>query len=325
MLQVRRVSRDSRRFACIIARSDLIPCAKIDFSLSAEASEKLRYSYWHRRNLAMYVLHQDRMTVAIFEILPTLQSHLLLPAAKLYNVFIDEVDHSIDDVEIDYRHESARLRSFKNWPVSYIRPETLAAAGFYFTGQGDTVKCFDCHTELCQWLKGDDPIMDHERLSPTCKYVNDTRSNVSTQESDNQRHSMALPGLDVCGIHDDAFGVFMSQMEKAKHIYYSSYANRLASFDSWDRRKRQTKEQLAQAGFFYTKNEDHTFCFYCGVDIYDWQPHEDPWEMHCYWMPECHYLLRIKGFDYPDKFSRAFRYRTNQAVSIIFVFTLVSL
>jgi len=45
MLKVRRVSRDSRRFARIIARFDLIPCAKIDFSLSAEASEKLIYSY----------------------------------------------------------------------------------------------------------------------------------------------------------------------------------------------------------------------------------------------------------------------------------------
>ena len=42
-----------------------------------------------------------------------------------------------------YHKEGVRLTSFRNFPpsvpVSAIR---LAQAGFYYTGEGDTVKCF---------------------------------------------------------------------------------------------------------------------------------------------------------------------------------------
>lgn len=39
-----------------------------------------------------------------------------------------------------YKCEQARLDSFSDWPISFIvRPEALAAAGFFFLKQGDKV------------------------------------------------------------------------------------------------------------------------------------------------------------------------------------------
>lgn len=41
-----------------------------------------------------------------------------------------------------YKSEQARLDSFSDWPISFIvRPEALAAAGFFFLKQGDKVGC----------------------------------------------------------------------------------------------------------------------------------------------------------------------------------------
>lgn len=250
-----------------------------------------------------------------------MRQELLSPNVKLYD-FIDEVDHTANDADTeDYRSESARLDSFKNWPVTYINPEQLATAGFYYTGHRDLVKCFDCRVKVGEWVTGDDPVFEHRKFSPTCdhaKQISFTGLPI-IQNYGVVVHQPSESGRDVCGIYKDEYLNFTSNVENAKHRRYSSYGERLGSFRFWDTSRTQTKERLAEAGFFYTGTRDQTLCFYCGVGLCDWQPYEDPWEMHCFWMPNCHYLLTIKGQDYPQRVRQTWsqRHQTSQPVSIV--------
>lgn len=68
--------------------------------------------------------------------------------------------------------EAQRVASYRNWPAyKHQTPEQLAAAGFFYAGFSDNVKCFYCNGGLRNWEKGDDPWHEHARWFPTCPYV----------------------------------------------------------------------------------------------------------------------------------------------------------
>lgn len=65
-----------------------------------------------------------------------------------------------------------RLQTFTNWPVSIKqKPINLSDAGFYYSGQGDSVICFSCGINVHRWLPQDDPWEYHAHLNPDCEYV----------------------------------------------------------------------------------------------------------------------------------------------------------
>ncbi|XP_047990048.1 baculoviral IAP repeat-containing protein 3-like isoform X2 [Leguminivora glycinivorella] len=71
-----------------------------------------------------------------------------------------------------YATEAARLRTFKDWPKSMKqKPEELAEAGFYYTGQSDKTKCFYCDGGLKDWEEDDVPWEQHARWFDRCAYV----------------------------------------------------------------------------------------------------------------------------------------------------------
>ncbi|KAJ1531810.1 hypothetical protein ONE63_000464 [Megalurothrips usitatus] len=71
-----------------------------------------------------------------------------------------------------YATVESRLRTFENWPSDVTqKPDELAAAGFYYTGNGDQVRCFHCDGGLRLWDPSDDPWMEHARWFNTCGYV----------------------------------------------------------------------------------------------------------------------------------------------------------
>lgn len=63
------------------------------------------------------------------------------------------------------------------------------------------------------------------------------------------------------------------------------FDDRLLTFKSW--RGIQTPESLARAGFFYTQISDYVQCFYCHIDIGEWQPLDIPLHEHLRWSPSC--------------------------------------
>uniref|UniRef100_A0A8V1A3R4 RING-type E3 ubiquitin transferase n=1 Tax=Gallus gallus TaxID=9031 RepID=A0A8V1A3R4_CHICK len=68
--------------------------------------------------------------------------------------------------------EEMRLSTFQNWPqYTEMRPEQLARAGFFYTGQGDVVRCFYCDGGMRNWAFGDDPWREHAKWYPRCEFL----------------------------------------------------------------------------------------------------------------------------------------------------------
>lgn len=233
----------------------------------------------------------------------------------------DEVDNC------DYRFEQARLQSFENWPVpDIIEPKRLVAAGFYYTGEGDTVRCFECRVEICQWVEGDNPMVDHQRWSARCRFIRKMNcGNVPIGVDPNTVLPPRLRSSDVCGPygveyrpmsnpdnHNFTSELKLSSTEKLSclglarpkgpaHPEYVSHDARLRTFETWPKVMAQTKEQLVDAGFYYTGKGDQTLCYHCGGGLKDWELENDPWEQHATWFPKCYYLLMVKGPNYVNK------------------------
>lgn len=72
----------------------------------------------------------------------------------------------------EYAIETARLRSFAEWPRTMKqKPKELSEAGFFYTGTGDRVKCFSCGGGLKDWDESDDPWEQHALWLSKCKYL----------------------------------------------------------------------------------------------------------------------------------------------------------
>lgn len=93
----------------------------------------------------------------------------------------------------DYRLEEARLESFRNWPIRWIDAEKFVAAGFYYTGIRDAVKCFVCNIEISEWQYNDDPMSEHQRWSSRCDFVRNTAAYNRTDIN------ILTRGFDICG------------------------------------------------------------------------------------------------------------------------------
>ncbi|XP_015599780.1 death-associated inhibitor of apoptosis 1 isoform X2 [Cephus cinctus] len=246
------------------------------------------------------------------------------PPGRIPSPPIQPPPHSRDIVDgNDYRFEEARLRSYRNWPLDYMDPVKLAQAGFYYTGEGDKVKCFECHVEICQWVEGDNPMVDHQRWSARCRFIRKIPcGNVPIGVDAASIPPPAPRSRDVCGPYGiecrlqsgpDTFpgpsdlklpssaklgSLGIGKSKAPAYPEYVSYDARLKSFDSWPKCMPHSKEELANAGFFYTGKGDQTLCYHCGGGLKDWEPEDDPWEQHAKWFSKCYYLLLVKGQDY---------------------------
>uniref|UniRef100_A0A6B2EAJ7 Putative inhibitor of apoptosis 2 protein n=1 Tax=Phlebotomus kandelakii TaxID=1109342 RepID=A0A6B2EAJ7_9DIPT len=93
----------------------------------------------------------------------------------------------------------ARLRTFAQWPVAEIqRGEVLAQAGFYYQGNQDQVRCFQCDGGLKCWLADDDPWCEHAKWFPKCQFVQLMRGQAyieSVQRTASQKQASRRPTM----------------------------------------------------------------------------------------------------------------------------------
>lgn len=65
-----------------------------------------------------------------------------------------------------------RLDSFGiGWPCTNIKASDLANAGFYWTGDNDRVRCFECRMEFACWKFQKEPIIMHRQWVSNCRFV----------------------------------------------------------------------------------------------------------------------------------------------------------
>jgi len=95
-------------------------------------------------------------------------------------------------------------------------------------------------------------------------------------------------------------------MERIRHLKYSSYEHRLNTFENWSKSKTQTKQQMAEAGFFHINKKDLVMCFHCGLGLDDWSE-QDPWRRHALWNNSCPYVIKNKGERYMENLKENFR------------------
>jgi len=74
----------------------------------------------------------------------------------------------------------------------------------------------------------------------------------------------------------------MESLRTSKSTYpeYSTYQDRLNTFEGWPVLQTPTKELTAEAGFFRKYKNDHVLCFHCGIGLSNWKDVEDPWMKH---------------------------------------------
>ncbi|XP_065342052.1 baculoviral IAP repeat-containing protein 7-B-like [Cloeon dipterum] len=229
----------------------------------------------------------------------------------------------------NYKYEAHRLYSLlKKSDWLYVGPFSLAKSGFYYTGDGDNVRCVFCNLEVRGWEEGDTPDGEHQRWNPNCPFLRNRQSVQNIKIGD---ETVDLQHDSLSRIHLGAS--LLSQSERLRkygpnlHLVRSTnlflltpqdlniqdwYAplnarfvtlkSRQDSFKNlWPRSHKQTSLELAQAGFFYTGIGDRVICFYCNLGLKDWDPNDDPFVQHCKWNSSCQYLLMRKGHSFVEK------------------------
>uniref|UniRef100_A0A8C4W0M0 RING-type E3 ubiquitin transferase n=1 Tax=Gopherus evgoodei TaxID=1825980 RepID=A0A8C4W0M0_9SAUR len=196
------------------------------------------------------------------------------------------------------RSEEKRLRTFRQWPESSpVSATDLAKAGFFFLGPGDRVQCFCCGGILRSWEAEDQPMREHQKFFPTCKFI--CGEDVGNQQM--------LPFLEILDYVDGQILSLLQRMDveeaalpsQPEYPEMETEAMRLATFQSWPPYTELYPEQLARAGFFYTgMHGDTVRCFYCDGSLRNWELGDDPWREHAKWFPRCEFLLQSRGRDF---------------------------
>ncbi|XP_061486998.1 baculoviral IAP repeat-containing protein 7 [Rhineura floridana] len=195
------------------------------------------------------------------------------------------------------RSEERRLRTFQHWAdIAPTSPADLAAAGFFFIGPDDRVKCFCCGGVLYDWFAEDDPMAEHKKFFPVCPFI-------QGKEVGNQQRSPAEDAQDI--VEGQFLGMLQSlSMEEAitgsqpEYPDMEAEEDRLLTFENWPSYAQVIPELLASAGFFYTGQEDYVKCFYCDGTLRSWEHGDDPLMEHARWFPRCQFLLQSRGRDF---------------------------
>lgn len=229
--------------------------------------------------------------------------------------------------EPDYRYEIYRLQSLDSYPASRNDRAKLAAAGFYYIGEDDTVKCFECEAMISDWSPYEDPMECHKRYVPECRFVQGLRcgnipigndlpcfipKQITPWQTGNRRsgvdfdencpeclqfHGLLVP-------KPPRIGLPRRYRKDPFHSAYANYENRLYTFQDWPKEKTPTGQALAEAGFFADGKDDCTLCHSCGGGLKNWATDDDPWTQHAVWFPKCEFLIAEKGHSFIRRCNR---------------------
>ncbi|XP_074022698.1 baculoviral IAP repeat-containing protein 1 [Numenius arquata] len=208
-----------------------------------------------------------------------------------YDVRVQRLEEDPAEEACRYSTEDARLQSFDGWPF-YARgtkPDSLARAGFFFTGKKDTVQCFACGGCLGNWEDGDDPWREHAKWFPECEFL---QSKKSSEEI--KKYIETYSGfVGVVGKHFTSSFIKENLSTTTGDLVLNIFEDervRLDSFKTWPAEARVEATALAKAGFFYTGEGTKVQCFNCARCLQEWEEGEDPMENHAKWFPDSNCL-----------------------------------
>ncbi|NXJ35906.1 XIAP ligase, partial [Ciconia maguari] len=212
------------------------------------------------------------------------------------------------DCDQEWAQEHYRLGTFVEFPLGCpVSASALARAGFVYTGEGDKVKCFSCHTAIEGWVPGDSAVERHKKLSPNCKFItkstfleNNIRPLAQNYQhrTENGSSNSALPCTldDPSDVEADYLLRTRQVVDMSDNLYPKNSAmcseeTRLKSFHNWPLDSQLTPKELANAGFYYTGIGDEVTCFCCGGKLKKWEPSDRAWSEHKRHFPKCFFVL----------------------------------
>ncbi|CRK95836.1 CLUMA_CG009285, isoform A [Clunio marinus] len=94
-----------------------------------------------------------------------------------------------------YESLNKRLETFDMWPIGLKqKPQDLAEAGFFYSGQSDVTICFSCGNHIGKWEVDDNPWVEHNKLSKECNFLKENKEilneNTKKYETDSDYGSM---------------------------------------------------------------------------------------------------------------------------------------
>ena len=183
-----------------------------------------------------------------------------------------------------YETLTARKSSYDKWQFGHKQSsDVLSNAGYFYTGEQDIVRCFCCDLGLAEWDAKDNAWREHARHNPKCWFL-------KSQKGDSYIKEIQLD---------------WKKIYNPKHTAFDDKQSRVATFDGWRLDIEQTPDILADAGFFYTGEEDVVRCHYCDGGLRHWEPGDVPWEEHAKWFSFCKYVIKMKGRDFIDNIKAA--------------------
>ncbi|XP_057705726.1 E3 ubiquitin-protein ligase XIAP [Corythoichthys intestinalis] len=194
------------------------------------------------------------------------------------------------DHMVDFSLMNNRLHSFNGSSLSKQVPaERLARAGFYFTGEGDRVRCFSCKMTVENWCRGDTPVERHKEVSPLCKFLRCTHCT-------NFQHSSQLTGSRYNEEAEDMeyrlrTGEVVDETTYPMVPHMRREEARRQTFSSWPSDLPVTPRDLAQAGLYYLGQGDRVQCFCCGGMLGGWEAGDTAWGEHSKHFPCCFFIL----------------------------------
>ncbi|XP_055981691.1 E3 ubiquitin-protein ligase XIAP [Sorex fumeus] len=206
----------------------------------------------------------------------------------------------------EFIEEFNRLKTFANFPSSSpVSASTLARAGFLYTGEGDCVRCFSCHTAVDRWQYGDSAVGRHRKVSPSCRFINGfnaaqpTNSGVQSGQykAENCLGNRNHLSLDRPSETHAEYLLRTGQVVDLSDAMYPrnpsmrSEEARLKSFQNWPEYVHLTPRELASAGLYYTGIGDQVQCFCCGGKLKNWEPCDRAWSEHRRHFPNCFFVL----------------------------------
>lgn len=187
-----------------------------------------------------------------------------------------------------------RLATFNNWPHSFssCSPDRLAHAGFHYTQDEDAVQCNNCGVRIGNLQPEDDPITEHQKLSPNCQFL----VKLTGIKPNKTHHHRCIE--DDSGPFGFKYTLPATSPTGPRYPWLVSKEDRLKTFKHWPQSMKQKPIELVEAEFFYTVVGDLTICFYCGVPCKSWQEEDVPWEEHANLSPDCDYLQKSRLLRY---------------------------
>ncbi|BFZ25250.1 hypothetical protein BsWGS_28289 [Bradybaena similaris] len=202
--------------------------------------------------------------------------------------------------------EAVRRKSFTDWnPRHSHKPDDLAAAGFFYAGYSDCVRCFYCGLGLKVCRPDDIPAYQHARYRPHCRFNRlykgqDYIDTVLQQQRSEQRAGFATADAtaDATAEGGAVGGIPILNLDSASYPQFSTEAVRRKSFTDWNPWHSHKPEDLVAAAFFYADYSDCVRCFYCGLGLKVCRPDDIPAYQHARYRPHCQFNRLYKGQDY---------------------------